>query len=61
MKFKGTGIVWDAQKNKELCRFTKTGLRQGVFETQDKKLIEKLKKLGYEFEITEQDLEEAKK
>jgi hypothetical protein len=61
MKFLGTGTVWNAETDKPLCKFKKTGIREGYLETQDKKLIEKLKELGYKYEITEADLEEAKK
>ena len=33
MKFHGTGIVWDGENNKVLCRFT-----DGTFETDDKRV-----------------------
>ena len=61
MKFYGTGLIWDKDKNNVMCEFKKTGLRQGELETQDNILIKKLKELGYKYEITEKDLEEAKK
>jgi len=61
MKFYGTGAIWNPDTNSVLCRFKRTGLRQGELETQDNVLIKKLKELGYKHEITEQDLEEAKK
>ncbi len=35
-------IVWDAEKNIALCRFTK-----GVFETNDKDLADKLQEMGH--------------
>lgn len=61
MKFYGTGLIWDKDKNNVMCEFKKTGLREGELETQDNILIKKLKELGYKHEITEKDLEEAKK
>ena len=61
MKFFGCGIVWNPEKDCELCRFKKTGLRKGELETNDPALIETLKKAGYKYELTEKDLEEAKK
>ena len=60
MKFFGTGIIWNAEKECELCRFKKTGLRKGELETTDPKLIENLKNAGYKYELTEADLERAK-
>jgi hypothetical protein len=53
MKFYGTGLIWDKDKNNVMCEFKKTGLREGELETQDNILIKKLKELGYK--------EEAKK
>ena len=61
MKFYGTGLIWDKDKNNVMCEFKKTGLREGELETQDNVLIKKLKELGYKYEITQEDLEEAKK
>jgi hypothetical protein len=45
MKFKGEGntTVWDAQRDRELCRFEK-----GELETEDIYVIERLVDLGYE-------------
>ena len=45
MKFYGTGIVWDKEKDKVLCRF-----KNGVYETADKRTIERLKRTGYRSE-----------
>lgn len=47
MKFKGEGntIVWDAQRERELCRF-----QSGQLETEDPRICEILVKLGYEHE-----------
>lgn len=47
MKFTGQGnqIVWDAQKGRELCRFTK-----GEFETEDPRTCKILIGLGYSYE-----------
>lgn len=39
---KGNGLVWDAEKNKILIRFS-----GGVYMTEDDALANKLKKLGY--------------
>lgn len=57
MKFFGCGIVWDKDEERELCRFSKTGLRKGELVTNDESLIDKLKELGYEYQITEEDLQ----
>jgi hypothetical protein len=43
-----THMVWDATENKNLCAFV-----DGVFETEDKAVIEKLIALGYESELIE--------
>ncbi len=42
-KAKGTGMVWDNEKNVPLCEF-----KGGVFETEDKKVADKLERMGYE-------------
>ncbi|MGF9714988.1 hypothetical protein [Paenibacillus naphthalenovorans] len=41
-------IIWDKDKNCELCTFI-----DGVYETEDEYIIEKLCELGYEYENTE--------
>lgn len=51
MKFKGNGIVWNPEDNKELCKFSK-----GSLETENPELIEKLKNLGYK-QIVEEETE----
>jgi hypothetical protein len=38
--FKGTGIVWDKEKNKPLCKFNK-----GLYETDDARVIRLLKEI----------------
>ena len=38
-----SNTLWDAEKSKPLCKFTK-----GVLKTNDTDLVEKLKKMGYE-------------
>ena len=43
MKFYGTGIVWNPDKEKALCQFVK-----GEFDTEEQDIIEKLIELGYE-------------
>lgn len=43
MVFKGNGVVWDAEKGRALCRF-----ENGVLETNDSRVIDKLIDLGYE-------------
>ena len=43
MIFTGTGIVWDGENDSRLCKFT-----EGKFETEDKRTIDILSKLGYE-------------
>lgn len=45
IKFKGQGIVWDAEKNCILCKF-----KDEEFETEDTRTAEILKNAGYEFE-----------
>lgn len=47
MKFTGEGntIVWDPERQRELCRFTK-----GSFETEDPRTCNLLVKLGYTYE-----------
>lgn len=42
MKFYGNGLVWDKVKSKPLCRFV-----DGVFETKDTIMAQKLVSLGY--------------
>lgn len=44
MKFKGTGIVWDAARDRMLCDFGKAG----SFEATDEETVQKLIGLGYE-------------
>jgi len=46
MKFYGTGVVWNADTEKALCRFDKSG----ELDTTDETVIERLKTLGYKFE-----------
>lgn len=61
MKFYGNGIVWDSNKNKLLCRFTK-----GTYETNDKYEIDYLLSKGYDNdgvqeEVKEKEIKEDKK
>ena len=51
MKFYGNGIVWDAERSKALCNFGK----EKEFETEDKRTIDILVKLGYEREEVENE------
>lgn len=44
MKYKGHGIVWDAEKCRPLCEFSKSG----EFETEDERTIGILDSLGFE-------------
>jgi hypothetical protein len=53
MKFKGTGIVWDPEKNKQLGKF-----ENGILETKVKREQAILTKLGYE-SIDEPNVGEA--
>ena len=48
MIFKGNDVVWDADLNKELCKFN-----NGEFETNDYRLASILVKLGYEHDTEE--------
>jgi hypothetical protein len=52
MKFYGNGIVWDAIKNKPLCKFI-----NGEYETNDNECIEKLIQAGYEHERSEKTIQ----
>ena len=45
MQFKGNGRVWNPEANKPLDTFV-----DGVYETEDEGIIEKLKSVGYEAE-----------
>ena len=42
IKFKGHGIVWDAERNQPLAEFA-----DGTFETDNEEIIEKMVALGY--------------
>jgi hypothetical protein len=55
MKFYGYGCIWDVVNNGILCKF-----QNGVFETDDSRIINTLKDLGYEHEI-EIEVKEVKK
>ena len=54
MKFYGIGQVWDNQNKRLLCVFEGSGFDRsgyeipGVYETEDKREIEILTKMGYE-------------
>lgn len=43
MRFNGHGMVWDPETDSMLCRFNK----DGVLDTEDEKVINKLVSLGY--------------
>jgi hypothetical protein len=49
MKFYGNGVVWDAENNKRLCKFSKPTEPhgKGVFETEDERIIAELIRRGY--------------
>jgi hypothetical protein len=53
MVFYGNGIVWDAVKNKNLCKFI-----DGKYETDSDDIIQHLIKLGfnYENEVIKEDI-----
>lgn len=48
MKFYGYGIVWDKEQGKPLCKF-----QSGELETEDKKINDTLKVLGYKHDEPE--------
>lgn len=49
MRFKGKGIVWDGENDRPLVEFVGAAHgKDGEYETNDKRTIEALKKLGYE-------------
>lgn len=43
-------VIWDPKTSKPLVEFDK-----GVFETEDKKLIDRLKAMGYKYTVLEGD------
>lgn len=51
--FKGTGVVWDNEKNKPLCEFEgghydpKGNYEPGEFKTDNEEIIRKLEAAGY--------------
>jgi len=58
MKFYGTGIIWDAVKNKVLCKFEK-----GILETDDSYICNRLKELDYKHDevIVKEEVKEIEK
>ena len=52
MKFYGSGIVWDGEKNTRLCKFI-----NGEFETDDEEVIKKMEAAGYGRQAIEGDTE----
>ena len=48
MKFKGNGIIWDADKNCALCKF-----KDGELVTENDRVIKILSENGFEFEESE--------
>ena len=42
MRFYGNGVVWNAEEDRRLCKFN-----NGVFNTTDQRVIDKLLSLGY--------------
>ena len=55
MKFyaKGNLTVWDKEFDKALCHF-----KNGIFETKEKRIIEKLMGLGYKYELVAEKVED---
>jgi hypothetical protein len=53
MKYKGNGIVWDAENDKPLAEFI-----GGSFETNEDRIIDKLDELGFESEGEQKTFEE---
>jgi hypothetical protein len=51
MRFYGNGVVWDAENEKRLCRFSRTERgKKGVLDTDDPRICAELIRLGYEHE-----------
>lgn len=55
MKFKGSGIVWDAERNCILCKF-----ENGELVTEDVRVIEILQENNYAYEELEDEINMAK-
>lgn len=53
MKFKGNGIVWDAEKDCALCIF-----QDGELHTKDKRVIQILQSHDFEYEAEDDDEED---
>jgi hypothetical protein len=48
MRFYGNGVVWDAENNKRLCKFSRAARgEQGVLETDDPRICAELVRRGY--------------
>jgi hypothetical protein len=49
MRFYGNGVVWDAENDRRLCKFSKPTEPhgKGVFETEDERIIAELIRRGY--------------
>ena len=54
MKIYGSGIVWDKENNKPLCKF-----EGGEFETKDERVIKLLQEAGYNGRSSEQGHQEG--
>jgi hypothetical protein len=51
MRFYGNGVVWDAENDKRLCKFSRAARgEKGVFETDDKRAQAILIERGYAFD-----------
>jgi glucan biosynthesis protein len=51
MRFYGNGVVWDAENEKRLCRFSRTERgKKGVLDTDDPRICAELIRLGYEYD-----------
>lgn len=56
IKGKENGVVWDVNSNKPLIKF-----KNGMAETEDKKVAEQLKELGFIVEGETQEKQDTKK
>lgn len=55
IKGKENGVIWDANLNKPLIKF-----KNGIAETEDKKVADKLKEMGFDIEDEIQDIKKEK-
>ncbi len=51
MRFYGNGVVWDAENDRRLCKFSRAARgEKGVFDTDNERICAELARRGYEHE-----------